>query len=82
LGLKGIVVVVVVLLLLLLRLLCVCLAGDFTIASDRLRRYIAIGSSLATARAHKVRQYQRAQVHARMLARGAAVLVFTKAPDH
>uniref|UniRef100_A0A383VYS6 BRO1 domain-containing protein n=1 Tax=Tetradesmus obliquus TaxID=3088 RepID=A0A383VYS6_TETOB len=28
--------------------------GDFTIASDRLRRYIAIGSSLATARAHKV----------------------------
>ncbi|KAF8071277.1 hypothetical protein HT031_001360 [Scenedesmus sp. PABB004] len=28
--------------------------GDYTIASDRLRRYLAIGASLATARAHKV----------------------------
>jgi hypothetical protein len=42
-------------------LLLVVHAGDFTIASDRLRRYIAIGSGLATARAHKVRQQQQLQ---------------------
>ncbi|KAF6260578.1 hypothetical protein COO60DRAFT_1700289 [Scenedesmus sp. NREL 46B-D3] len=52
--------------------------GDFTIASDRLRRYIAIGSSLATARANKVLasellseaeagQAERACLHAQQL---------------
>lgn len=33
---------------------CVC-AGDHPIAGDRLKRYLAIGASLANARAHKVR---------------------------
>jgi hypothetical protein len=31
-----------------------CSAGDHPIAGDRLKRYLAIGASLATARAHKV----------------------------
>jgi hypothetical protein len=31
-----------------------CCAGDHPIAGDRLKRYLAIGASLATARAHKV----------------------------
>lgn len=40
-------------------MLCVlvsCAAGDHPIAGDRLKRYLAIGASLANARAHKVRQ--------------------------
>jgi len=32
--------------------------GDYSIASDRLKRYLAIGASLATARAHKVRGFR------------------------
>lgn len=31
-----------------------CGAGDYTVAADRFRRYIAVGSGLSTARAHKV----------------------------
>jgi hypothetical protein len=36
------------------QLVLCCPAGDNPIASDRLKRYLAIGASLANARAHKV----------------------------